>query len=60
MSSLYRIVKITKEVLFDNITSYDEAFQCYEMLSEQGNTGLEIEEIPSTPISGLGRDPDLH
>ena len=61
MSSLYRIIKTTKEILFDNITSYDEAFQCFEMLSEQGNVGLEIEEVPPpVPISSFGRDPDLH
>ena len=60
MSLLYRIVKTTKEVLFDNITSYDEAFQCFEMLSEQGNVGLEIEEVPPVPITRMGRDPDLH
>ena len=55
---LLRIVKAdTQEVICDGLTSYDDAWMTIEQLPAKHK--LEIEEY-KIPVTGLGRDPDLH
>lgn len=55
----YRIVR--KEVLVNNLSSKEEAFEILEQLKSQGDCSLEIEEFKYYSDSKrLGRDPDLH
>ena len=57
--SYFRVIKNLKEIIQDNIASYDEAIYCMEFLNSNGMTNLEVEEI-KPEIKGLGRDPDLY
>ena len=57
---MYRVINTTKEVIYDNITSYEEAWTILEQTKLAGSyENLDIEEYKK-PITGLGRDPDLH
>jgi len=57
---MYRIVNTRNEVVYNDITSYEEAWEIFEQIKVSHNgSQLEIEEY-KTPITGLGRDPDLH
>ena len=57
--SYYRVVKNIKEIIQDNLLSYEEAVYCMEFLISNGMSGLVIEEV-KPDINRLGRDPDLH
>ena len=57
MSSKYRILSGNKEVIQENISSYDEAWEILQMTPN--NSNITIEEY-KLPVTGLGRDPDLH
>ena len=50
----YRIISI--KILVDDLSEQD-AQTAYEMYKAQGRDDIHIEKIP---ITGLGRDPDLH
>jgi len=50
----YRITSI--KILTDDLSEQD-AQTAYEMYKAQGRDDIHIEKIP---ITGLGRDPDLH
>ena len=50
----YRIISI--KILEDGLSEKD-AQTAYEMYKAQGRNDISIEKIP---ITGLGRDPDLH
>ena len=50
----YRITSI--KILADDLNEQD-AKSAYEMYKSQGRDDIHIEKIP---ITGLGRDPDLH
>ena len=54
---------VTQKVLYDNLTSYEEAWTVYEQIPKCGSCGsydkFEIEEY-KIPVKGLGRDPDLY
>jgi len=50
----YRITSI--KILADDLNEQD-AQTAYEMYKSQGRDDIHIEKIP---ITGLGRDPDLH
>ena len=50
----YRITSI--KILVDDLSEQD-AQTAYEMYKAQGRDDIHIEKIP---ITGLGRDPDLH
>ena len=50
----YRIISI--KILTDDLSEQD-AQTAYEMYRAQGRDDIHIEKIP---ITGLGRDPDLH
>ena len=50
----YRIISI--KILTDDLSEQD-AQTAYEMYKAQGRDDIHIEKIP---ITGLGRDPDLH
>ncbi len=51
---------VTQKVLYDNLTSYEEAWTVYEQIPRCGSYNkFKIEEY-KIPIKGLGRDPDLH
>ncbi len=55
----YRIIR--KEVLVNNLSSKEEAFEMLEQLKSQSNERLEVEEFNFYSDSKrLGRDPDLH
>jgi|TARA_R110002012_G_scaffold284728_2_gene475613 hypothetical protein len=55
----YRIIR--KEVLVNNLSSKEEAFEILEQLKSQSNERLEVEEFNFYSDSKrLGRDPDLH
>ncbi len=57
---LYRIVNSdTQEILFDSMSSYDEAWSVVQQLPNGHSLPLIIEEY-KLPVTGLGRDPDLH
>jgi|ETNmetMinimDraft_5_1059913.scaffolds.fasta_scaffold600964_1 hypothetical protein len=59
---MYRIVNTRNEVIHDNITSYQEAWEILELTKIPlggGGPRLEIEEFKPL-VTGLGRDPDLH
>jgi len=56
MSSMFRILNDIEEVIQENITSYDEA---WEIVLRNPNNKLKIEKY-KIPVTGLGRDPDLH
>ncbi len=50
----YRITSI--KILVDDLSEQD-AQTAYEMYKAQGRDDIHIEKIP---VTGLGRDPDLH
>ena len=50
----YRI--ISKKIVEDDLSEQD-AQTAYEMYKAQGRDDIHIQKIP---ITGLGRDPDLH
>ena len=50
----YRITSI--KILADDLSEQDAQI-AYEMYKAQGRDDISIEKIP---ITGLGRDPDLH
>ena len=50
----YRI--ISKKIVEDDLSEQD-AQTAYEMYKAQGRDDVHIEKIP---VTGLGRDPDLH
>ena len=50
----YRIT--SKKIVEDDLSEQD-AQTAYEMYKAQGRDDIHIEKIP---ITGLGRDPDLH
>jgi len=50
----YRIISI--KILADDLSEQD-AQTAYEMYRAQGRDDIHIQKIP---ITGLGRDPDLH
>ena len=50
----YRITSI--KILVDDLSEQD-AQTAYEMYKAQGRDDISIEKIP---VTGLGRDPDLH
>ena len=50
----YRIISI--KIVEDDLSEQD-AQTAYEMYKAQGRDDIHIEKIP---ITGLGRDPDLH
>ena len=57
---LYRIVNSdTQEVLFDSMSTYDEAWSVLQQMPGGHLQPLRFEEY-KLPITGLGRDPDLH
>mgnify|MGYP001330788166 FL=1 len=56
MSSMFRILNDIEEVIQENITSYDEA---WEIVLRNPSNKLKIEKY-KIPVTGLGRDPDLH
>ena len=57
---LYRIVNSdTQEILFDSMQTYDEAWDVVQQLPGSHLQPLRIEEY-KLPITGLGRDSDLH
>jgi len=56
---VYRVVKTHKEVIYDAIPSYEEAFMAMQQV--ENNSELSIEEYRIPLFKGiLGRDPDLH
>ena len=57
MSSMYRILSDIKEVIQENISSYDEAWEILQMTPNNSNFTIEEYKLP---VTGLGRDPDLH
>ncbi len=57
MSSKYRILSGIKEVIQENISSYDEAWEILQMTPNNSNFTIEEYKLP---VTGLGRDPDLH
>ena len=57
MSSKYRILSGIKEVIQENISSYDEAWEILQMTANNSNFTIEEYKLP---VTGLGRDPDLH
>tara|TARA_B100000029_G_scaffold180107_1_gene177712 strand:+ start:3722 stop:3892 length:171 start_codon:yes stop_codon:yes gene_type:complete len=55
---LLRIVETdTEKVICEGLSSYEEAWVTIEQLPRKNK--LEIQEY-KVPITGLGRDPDLH
>ena len=58
-TTVYRVVRIHKEVIYDAIPSYEEAFMAMQQV--ENNADLSIEEYKIPKFKGnLGRDPDLH
>ena len=58
-TTVYRVVRIDKEVIYDAIPSYEEAFMAMQQV--ENNADLSIEEYKIPKFKGnLGRDPDLH
>tara|TARA_B100001250_G_scaffold414618_1_gene454731 strand:- start:35358 stop:35549 length:192 start_codon:yes stop_codon:yes gene_type:complete len=56
---VYRVVKTHKEVIYDAIPSYEEAFVA--MQQAEDTSELSIEQYKKPLFKGiLGRDPDLH
>lgn len=58
-NTTYKVVQNITKVIHEGLPSYEDALYCMEMLMSQGKTDLEIVEFKA-PITGLGRDPDLH
>ena len=56
----YRIINSdTQEILFDGISTYDEAWSVIQQMPGSLPPSVKIEEY-KIPVTGLGRDPDLH
>ena len=60
-STRYRIVDTTDDEILANNLSQEQAVETLGLLESQyPNNRLEIESYTYYPITGLGRDPDLH
>ena len=56
---MFRIlVTETNDLVQDNIPTYDEAWEILQQLPSK-DSALKVEEYV-IPVTGLGRDPDLH